>query len=146
MIRLRRLQPEDTDLEAVTAQLNDPAWEDFENQFSVESLGEFLQSPERIYLLAYRGDELVGAAHAYLMQHPSGAKYLYIDEVDTLRDHRRQGVATALMRELQRLAEEMGAAEAWLGADEGNAAAYALDRSLEPSEEEPGTIFTYKVK
>ncbi len=145
MIKLRRLQADDTDLAAVVAQLNDPVWEDFDNKFSEQSLREFLSDPSRVYLLAYADDKLAGAAHGYLMPHPAGPKYFYIDEVDTARPFRRQGVATAMMDELFRLAEEMGAEEAWLGADEGNDAAYALYRKLKPSAEEPGMIFTFKV-
>lgn len=146
MIKLRRLRADDTDLEPIVAQLNDPIWEDFDNKFSVETLRQFVEDPARVYLLSYAGDRLAGASHGYLMQHPAGPKYFYIDEVDTARPFRRQGIATAMMEELFRLAKQMGAEEVWLGVDEGNDAAYALYRKLGPSEEERGTIFTYKVK
>ncbi len=146
MIQLRRLSPDDADLDSVAAQLNDPIWEDFDNQFTGDSLRRFVRDEDRVYLVAYIGDELAGAAHAYVMQHPAGIRHLYIDDVDTAKPHRRRGVATALIGELFRLARESDVNEAWLGVDEGNDAAYALYRKLAPSEEEPGAIFTYRIK
>ena len=145
-MNVRRLAPNDTNLAAVVEQLNSADWDDFEHPFSEQTLFDFLKDEHNYYFIVEINGRVAGAAHAYLMQHPAGQKYLYIDEVDTAKPFRRQGVATALMRELIKLAKETGADEAWLGADEGNDAAYALYRSLQPSTEEPGVIFTYKVK
>ena len=145
MIKLRRLKADDSDLADLAAQLNSPDWDGSVGNFSAASLREFLSSDHHIYLVAYLDGQLAGASHAYVMFHPGNHRYFYIDEVDTLPDHQRQGVATAMMKELLKLAEHYGAEEAWLGADEGNEAAYALYRSLKPSEEEPGVIFTYKL-
>ncbi|MDQ3877662.1 MAG: GNAT family N-acetyltransferase [Actinomycetota bacterium] len=145
MIEVRRLSPDDEDLATVAGQLNDPVWEDFDNRFSLQSLRDFVEDEDRVYLVAYIGEELVGAAHAYVMQHPTGWKHLYIDEIDTAKPHRRRGVATRLMNELLRLAREVNANEAWLGVDEGNDAGYALYRKLGPSGEERGAIFTYEI-
>ncbi len=145
MIELRRLAAGDVDLAAVADQLNDPAWEEFDNKFSAQSLADFLQDANHVYLQAKVDGQIAGASHGYLMQHPAGPKYFYVDEVDTLRQFRRQGVATAMMKELFRLANELGASEVWLGADEDNDAANALYKKLEPSKIEPGNIYTWKV-
>jgi ribosomal protein S18 acetylase RimI-like enzyme len=145
-IELRRLGPEDDDLDEVTAELNSTDWEDFDNPFTSSSLREFLRDDHRIYLTAYVGSEIAGAAHAYVLFHPAGHTVLYIDEVDTVSKHRRKGVATSMMEELLALGRRYGAKEAWLGTEEDNEAAQALYRKLEPSEELLGWTFTYKTQ
>ncbi|MDP9068891.1 MAG: GNAT family N-acetyltransferase [Actinomycetota bacterium] len=146
-IKLRRLRRDDSDLAEVAGQLNrTEEWEDFDNRFSAHSLSEFLQDEDHIYLLAYVGSDLAGAAHAYLLQHPAGHLVVYIDEVDTAKPHRRQGVATALMNELLLWSRKRGAKEAWLGTEDDNEPAKALYRKLNPHEEELGWIFTYNTE
>ncbi len=144
-IRLRWLEADDPDLVAIADELNRPEkWNDFDNRFSPESLSGFLQDNNRVYLLAYAGRDIAGAAHAYLLQHPAGQLVAYIDEVDTAVQHRRKGVASALMAELLHWSHKQGAIEVWLGTEDDNEPAKALYRKLEPDEEDLGWIFTYK--
>jgi ribosomal protein S18 acetylase RimI-like enzyme len=49
------------------------------------------------------------------------------------------------MHAIRDIAHEMGADEAWLGADEGNDPAHALYRKLGPDEIDPGVIYSYRV-
>ncbi len=144
-IKLRRLRPDDSDLAEIVDQLNRAEqWEDFDARFSRESLNEFLQDDDHTYLLAYLDSNLAGAAHAYLLRHPAGHAVVYIDEVDTAKQHRRRGVATALMTELLVWGRDRGAKEAWLGTEDDNHPAKALYRKLNPDEEDLGWIYTYK--
>ena len=145
MIKLRRLKPTE-DLAAVVAQLNSADWDDFDNPFNERSLRQFVQGDQRFYLVAEIDGKIAGALHAYLLLHPAGHSVVYIDEVDTAKPFRRQGVATAMMREMLRLAGQAGAKEAWLGTEDDNQPAQALYRKLEPHEVEHGPIFSYKVK
>ena len=141
---MRRLRADDADLTEIVGALNRPEeWEEFDNPFTAESLRKFLGNDDHIYLLAYRGSALAGAAHAYVLLHPAGHSVVYIDEVDTATSHRRSGVATALMDELFLWSRERGAREAWLGTEDDNVPAKALYRKLEPDEEELGWIFSY---
>jgi ribosomal protein S18 acetylase RimI-like enzyme len=143
-ITLRYLAATDSDLDQVVAALNhEDRWGDFEQPFTVASLTRFLMRDDRVYLLACVGDEIAGAAHAYLLRHPAGSLHLYIDEVDTSTRHRRKGVATAMMRELIRLSRELGADDAWLGTEDDNEPAKALYESLRPSDVEHGPTFTF---
>lgn len=144
-IKLRRLKATDTDLAAIAAQLNAADSEVSIKNFSEQSLRNFLSNRDNFYLLAYRGDDIAGAVHGYVLLHPTGVKYLYIDEVDTMASHRRQGVATGMMRETFAIAQEYGCSEAWLGTEHDNEAAKALYLSLSPSEIENGPIYTYKI-
>lgn len=145
-IRPKFLKPTD-DLSSVVEWLNnDELWEDYDQKFSEVSLSNFLQDPNHYYLLAYVGDKIAGASHAYLMQHPAGPKYFFIDEVDTIKDHRRQGVASAMVKELIKKSVDLGADEAWLGTEDDNEPAKALYEKLNPSEVEHGPIYMYKAK
>lgn len=143
-IKLRRLRPDDSDLAAIADHLNrTEQWDEFGSELSGESLTEFLEDDAHIYLLAYLDSDLAGAAHAYLLKHPAGHVVSYIDEVDTAKQHRRRGVATALMNELLLWSRKRGAKEAWLGTEDDNEPAKALYRKLNPHEEELGWIYTY---
>jgi ribosomal protein S18 acetylase RimI-like enzyme len=145
-MEVRRLTSAEPDIAVVVEQLNSADWDDFDHPFSEQSLRGFLGSDEHFYLVAEANGKLAGALHAYLLLHPAGHSVVYIDEVDTAKPYRRQGVATALMHEMLRLAAVAGAAEAWLGTEDDNEPAKALYRKLKPYEEEHGPIFSYKVK
>lgn len=144
-IRIRRLSADDADLADLAAQFNAADSEVSRKAFTEGSLRDFLSSPDRHYVVAYRGEELAGMVHGYVMHHPSGVTYYYVDEVDTIVGHRRHGIATALMEELFRIAAEVGADELWLGTEHDNDGAKALYEGLKPSEVDHGPIYTYKV-
>lgn len=145
-ITLRRLRSSDTDLAELAANLNAADSEVSIKDFSGQSLKEFVADPNHFYLIAYRNDKIAGAIHGYLHLHPTGVKYLYVDEVDTMEGHRRQGVATAMMNEVFVIAKEYGASELWLGTEHDNERAKAFYVSLHPSETENGPIYTWKVE
>lgn len=145
-VTIRRLKPTDPDLATIAAELNEG-----ENEISVKtiterSLRDFLSDPNHFYLVATIGGHIAGATHGYLHLHPAGPKYLYIDEVDTIKRFRRQGVATAMMKEAFAIGRELGATEAWLGTEDDNEPAKALYEGLDPSEIENGPIYTYKIE
>jgi len=56
--------------------------------------------------------------------------FLFVDELYVLREHRRRGVATALMREVQTLAQELGLAGVRLLVRTENAPARRLYQRL----------------
>ena len=145
MIELRRLNSNDTDLAAIAAELNTADSEVTFKTFSADSLAQFLRLSPNFYAIARVDGKLAGAIHGYLLQHPTGVKYLYIDEVDTIKEFRRRGVARAMMLEAFKIGRELGAAEAWLGTEHDNEPAKALYISLHPSETENGPIYTFKL-
>src|SRR4051812_36700808 len=144
-LELRRLSAADNDLARVAEQLNSSDSEVSIKAFSEQSLRAFLADESRIYLVAYEDGQLAGAVHGYVMVHPAGAKYFYVDELDTVAQYRRRGVATALMAEISNIARELGCTELWLGTEDDNSPANALYRKLGPSEIEHGPIYTYKL-
>jgi aminoglycoside 6'-N-acetyltransferase I len=144
-LELRSLAASDTDLAAVAAQLNASDSEVSIKEFTEDSLKNFLSDPSRLYIVAHEGGELAGAVHGYVMLHPAGVKYFYVDELDTVGAHRRHGVATALMAEISEAARQLGCTELWLGTEDDNTAANTLYQKLGPSETEHGSIYTYRL-
>ena len=145
-ISIRRLKESDADLAQISDQLNAADSEVTHKSFSVQSLQHFLADPDNFYMIAVIGENLAGMVHGYVMLHPAGVTNLYIDEVDTVKDFRRQGVARTMMKEVFQLAKEKNAAEIWLGTEDYNEPAKALYESLQPDEVESGPIYTWKVK
>jgi ribosomal protein S18 acetylase RimI-like enzyme len=139
-ISLRRLKAGDQDLAEIASLLNAADWEASVKNFSEADFNKFLALDHTFYLLAYAGQEIAGAIHGYDHLHPTGVKYLYVDEVDTIEGHRRQGVATVMMNEVFAIAHENGDSEIWLGTEDDNEKAKAFYLSLKPDEIENGPI------
>ncbi len=144
-ITLRRLKPTDTDLAAICEQLNAADWEASIKDFSEGALRDFLADSNHFYLLGYIEGEIAGAIHGYVYPHPTGVKYMWIDEVDTMAKHRRQGVASTMMKEVLEIARAHGCDEAWLGTEHDNEAAKALYSGLNPTETENGPTYIWKI-
>jgi 8-oxo-dGTP pyrophosphatase MutT (NUDIX family) len=98
-ISIRRLTPVDPDLANIAIELNAADSEVTFKKFSEGSLRTFLSDSGRFYFIAQTDGRIAGAIHGYLHVHPTGVKYLYVDEVDTIKEFRRQGIARAMMLE-----------------------------------------------
>ncbi len=99
-------------------------------------LRRLLSSDTFIALVALRGERVVGGLCAYeLRKFEQPRSEIYIYDLAVHGDHRRQGIATALIRELQALAAERGAWMIFVQADRGDAPAVALYDSLGTREE-----------
>ncbi len=86
-----------------------------------------LADPKTIFLAAFAGDEPVGFVFGYELARRHGdAEMLFVYELDVAEPHRRRGIATRLLRELLRLAEEDGITDAFVLTEPGNDAANAL--------------------
>lgn len=135
------------DLQDICAQMQPDLWA-ADNQmtsYKPELLKEFLEAGN-ILLLAKDGDKIAGAVIAHKLLHPAGESSLYVHELDTHPDYRRQGVATMLINKCKELAKEMNLTEVWLGTETDNDAANAFYKTLDPYEIEPSVIYAYKVK
>jgi aminoglycoside 6'-N-acetyltransferase I len=144
-IRLRRLTAADTDLDEIARELNDSDSEVSVKKFTTGTLRDFLSIHGNFYLVAFIEGHIAGATHGYLHLHPAGPKYLYIDEVDTVKEFRRLGVASSMLREAFEIGRKLGASEAWVGTENDNEPAKALYLGFHPSEIENGPIYTYKL-
>src|SRR5690606_19009782 len=92
-----------------------------------------LASDSFIALVALKGEAIVGGVAGYeLKKFEQRRSEIYIYDLAVAREHRRQGVATALINELRKIAAERGAYVIFVQADTGieDAPAIALYTKL----------------
>lgn len=89
-----------------------------------------------IALAAVGGTEVIGGLCAYeLPKFEQARSEIYIYDLAVAVPHRRRGIATALIRELQRIAAQRGAWVIFIQADRGDQPAIALYNKLGTREE-----------
>ena len=94
-------------------------------------LTTLLEKPTFIAVAALDGDAVVGGLAAYQLEKFERARSeIYIYDLAVSEGHRRKGIATALIRTLQRIAAERGAYVIYVQADKGDEAAIRLYESL----------------
>jgi len=94
-------------------------------------LERLLGSDTFIALAALKGGQVVGAIAAYVLpKFEQERSEIYIYDLAVAEAHRRQGIATAMMGELQRLAAAHGAYVIFVQADRGDDPAIALYTKL----------------
>lgn len=90
-----------------------------------------LQSPTFVAVAAFSGTEVVGGLAGYVLPKFEQARSeLYIYDLAVDENHRRQGLATAMIRELQNLAAARGIYVIFVQADHGDDPAIALYTKL----------------
>lgn len=86
-----------------------------------------LGHPQLIALVAEKAGRVVGGLVAYELQKlESERSEVYLYDLAVAEDHRRQGIATALIARLRAIAHERGAWVAFVQADHGDDPAIAL--------------------
>ena len=94
-------------------------------------LARLLGSDCFIALVALKGTAVVGGIAAYeLKKFEQERSEIYIYDLAVAAAHRREGIATALITELQKIAEARGAYVIFVQADLGDAPAIAPYRKL----------------
>ena len=94
-------------------------------------LGGLLASEGFIAIAALAGQEVVGGLAAYVLPKFEQARSeIYIYDLAVSASHRRQGMATALIGEVRRIAVEIGAWVIYVQADHGDDPAIALYTKL----------------
>lgn len=91
---------------------------------------EFLGDPRHHLAVALDEGVVVGMASAVHYVHPDKAPELWIDEVGVAASHQRQGLAQRLLQALFARGRELGCVQAWVLADQSNAAARRLYASV----------------
>jgi aminoglycoside 3-N-acetyltransferase I len=94
-------------------------------------LQQLLSSDNFIALTALKNGEVVGGIAAYeLKKFEQERSEIYIYDLAVAAAHRREGIATALIQELKKLAAARGAYVIFVQADRGDAPAIALYSKL----------------
>lgn len=98
---------------------------------SAAYLQRLLGSDTFIALAAVAGGEVVGGIAAYeLRKFEQERSEIYIYDLAVAAEHRRRGIATALIEELKRIAAARGAYVIFVQADHGDDPAIALYSKL----------------
>jgi aminoglycoside 3-N-acetyltransferase I len=96
-----------------------------------EYLGRLLVSEYFIALAAIKDEDVVGGLAAYeLKKFEQERSEIYIYDLAVAQDHRRQGIATALIQELKAISASRGAYVIFVQADLGDDPAIALYTKL----------------
>ena len=94
-------------------------------------LERLLGSESFIALAAVNGDDVIGGLAAYVLsKFEQQRSEVYIYDLAVAEGHRRQGIATALIAVLQKIAAQRGAYVIFVQADHGDDAAIALYTKL----------------
>ncbi len=94
---------------------------------SVAYLERLLASETFIAIVARKAELVVGGLAAYVLhKFEQERSEIYIYDLAVAKEHRREGIATALIRELQRIAAERGAWVIYVQGDYGDDPALAL--------------------
>ena len=130
-ITVRRLGPDDIPRMRAMLSMLGRAFEDLAtfttNPPSDAYLASLLASDAFIALAAMDRDAVVGGLTAYLLpKYEQPRCELYIYDLAVAESHRRRGIATALIRHLQRAGRELGAHVIFVQADYVDAPAIAL--------------------
>lgn len=86
---------------------------------------KFLSAAGHHLLVALDGDNPVGFVSGVETTHPDKGTEMFVYELGTREDHRRRGVATALLDELKRIAVDRGCNGLWVATEPDNAPAIA---------------------
>jgi aminoglycoside 3-N-acetyltransferase I len=98
---------------------------------SDEYLSSLLAGPVFISLVALYGQKVIGGLAAYVLEKfEQDRREIYIYDLAVVTPHRRKGVATQLIRELQRIAKERKAYVIFVQADLEDEPAIKLYESL----------------
>jgi aminoglycoside 3-N-acetyltransferase I len=122
--RIARITPENTGLMYALLQTFGEAFNDMEtygsNRPSEGYLRRLLGNSQFIALAALKDEQLVGGLAAYeLMKFEQERSEIYIYDLAVSTDHRRRGIAAALVRELKLIAAQRGAHVIFVQADTG---------------------------
>lgn len=99
-------------------------------------LARTLANPDVIALAALSGDDVIGGLVAYVLPKLEQARAeIYIYDLAVAESVRRQGIATALIAEVRRIATDVGAWVVYIQADHGDPPAETLYTRLGNREE-----------
>ena len=101
----------------------------FDNPVDKDLASEFLADPRHHIVAAMDDSVLIGFASAVHYIHPDKPPELWINEVGVAPSHQKQGIGTAIMKEMLRLGQDLGCKIAWVLTEKENEAANGLYKS-----------------
>jgi len=100
----------------------------FDGPARPDAVAGFLAEPTHHLLIAYSDGVPAGFVSGVEVTHPDKGTEMFLYELAVDEAHRQQGIGTALVRELERLARAQGCYGMWVLVDHDNAVAAATYR------------------
>ena len=138
MITLHRITIDNANL------LTDIAEEVFDDTIDVARLARYLESNERILIVAVNEGRIVGQVAGFVHLHPDQAPSLYVDNLGVMPAMQRQQIARQLVAEIFARGSALGCTQGWIVTDRANRAACGLYESL-GAEAIPTVTFSYEL-
>ena len=104
----------------------------------------FLASDRDFLWFACSGETPIGFVSASILLHPDKPPHLFVNELAVDEDHRRKGVATALMQTAISYAKGHGLWPVWVAAEADDFVAQAFYRSLNDATERGAVVFEWE--
>lgn len=112
----------------------------FDHAIDRDRLKAYLANQLNWMCVAMHGDMVVGMCMSVIHLHPDKPTELFLDEIGTGDDWRRQGIARSLMQMVFDRADAEGIDEIWLGTEPDNLPARGLYEST-GAKAEPAVIY-----
>lgn len=102
----------------------------FDDVIDPANLADYLADRSHCMAVALVVEQVVGQARAILNRQPDAPTALFLDNLGVAPDHRRQGIATALVEALMGWGREQGCTKLWVPLECDNAEAKAFYASI----------------
>ena len=108
----------------------------FDKSIRREFVDVYLANESNWLVVALVDDLVVGQCMAVILQTPDKGSEIFLNEIGTGDDWRRQGIAESLMQALFKRADDAGIDEIWLGTEPDNVPARGLYKKHAATEED----------
>ncbi len=115
---------------AALVDLFEPVLPGFAATATADGPSRFLDDRSTFAIGAYVDEVPAGLAWGLQIGYPSGRRVTYLHELDVREEHRRRGIATALVTRAMTLARERGSTRFWLSTGGHNTIAQSLYETL----------------
>ncbi|MEM7612596.1 MAG: GNAT family N-acetyltransferase [Pseudomonadota bacterium] len=115
----------------------------FDHSLRPDLIREFVSDSRHHLAVALADGKVVGFASALHYVHPDKPSEMWINEVGVAEQYQRKRIGTRLVKALFDHGASLGCGEAWVLADEDNAAARSFYRSLGGSES-PAVMYSFR--
>lgn len=113
----------------------------FDHAIDPARLETYLANPHNWMCVAMHGDLVVGMCMAVVHHHPDKPTEVYLDEIGTGKEWRRQGIADSLIKAVCERADAEDIDEIWVATEVDNAPARALYEKTGATAEEAAVYF-----
>ena len=115
----------------------------FDGPAGAEATAAFLGDARHHLLVAYEDRSPVGFVSGVETTHPDKGTEMFLYELAVDEDHRRLGIASALVDALAELARRRGCFGMWVATDEDNRAARATYRRTATEEQSGQVVYVW---